>query len=77
MPFVGKPKQKAQPSPEEQRAERESLHVAEVYVNRRKVGEHRGATRAEALAAAEAEERKYGADAKILVRKAPRSKENA
>lgn len=75
MPFVGKQKQHQPPNPAEQRAERESEHVAEVYVNRRKVGEHRAATRQEAMSAAEADENKYaGARVSIVMRKAPRSK---
>jgi len=77
MPFVGK---KQPPNPSEERAEKVSQHVAEVYVNRRKVGEHRAATRQEAMAAAEADENKYpGARVSIVMRKAPRTKkeENA
>ena len=75
MPFIGKPKQSTAPNPVEQRAEQQSQHVAEVYVNRRKVGEHRGATRAEVVAAAEADEAKYkGARTNIVLREAPRSK---
>jgi hypothetical protein len=71
--FIGKPKQP--PNPVEQRAEQQSQHVAEVYVNRRKVGEHRAATRQEAMAAAEQDEAKYpGARTNIVLRTAPRSK---
>jgi hypothetical protein len=75
MPFVGKPKQQTQPNPAEQRAEQQSAHVAEVYVNRRKVGEHRGASQAEVTQAAEADKAKYkGARVSIVLREAPRSK---
>ena len=73
MPFVGKKHEP--PNPSEKRAEVESQHVAEIYVNRRKVGEHRGATRQEAISAAEADEKKYpGARVEIRMRTAPRGK---
>jgi hypothetical protein len=72
MPFIGKPHQK---SPVEQQAEAKSAHVAEVYVNRRKIAEHRGASEEEALSAARQEKAKYpGAKIEIRMRDAPRSK---
>jgi len=73
MPFVGKPKQP--PNPAEQKAEQASSHIAEVYVNRRKVGEHRGASEAEVMQAAQADKAKYaGARVSVVLREAPRSK---
>lgn len=74
MPFIGKPK--PPPNPDEKRAEAASVHVAEVYVNRRKVAEHRAATREEAMAQAKADEAKYpGARTSVVLRTAPRSKQ--
>jgi hypothetical protein len=71
--FIGKPK--GPPNSAEKRAETESQHVAEVYVNRRKVGEHRAATEEEALSAARQDKQKYaGARVSIVMRDAPRSK---
>jgi hypothetical protein len=71
--FIGHPKEP--PNPAEQRAEQVSQHVAEVYVNRRKVGEHRAATEEEALAQARQDKQKYpGARVNIVLREAPRSK---
>ena len=71
--FVGKPRKP--PNPAEQRAEQESQHVAEVYVNRRKVGEHRGSTEAEVLSQAQQDKQKYaGARVSVVLREAPRSK---
>lgn len=73
MPFVGK--QKQPPNPDEKRAEQASQHIAEVYVNRRKVAEHRGATEAEVTSAAQADKQKYaGARVSVVLREAPRSK---
>ena len=73
--FIGKPKQHAPPNPAEQRAERESQYVAEVYVNRRKVAEHRASTEGEAMQAANADKQKYaGARVSTVLREAPRSK---
>lgn len=75
MPFVGKPKQV---NPAEQKAEQQSQHVAEVYVNRRKVAEHRAATEGEAMSAAQQDKAKYaGARVSIVMRDAPRSKKHA
>ena len=71
--FIGKPKEP--PNPSEQRAEQVSQHVAEVYVNRRKVGEHRASTEEEALAQARQDKAKFpGARVNIVLREAPRSK---
>jgi hypothetical protein len=71
--FIGKPKPK---SPIEQKAEQESQYVAEVYVNRRKVAEHRAATEEQAMSAAKQDRSKYpGARASIVMREAPRSKQ--
>jgi hypothetical protein len=76
MPFIGKPKQQTPPDLGAERAEKVSQHVAEVYVNRRKVGEFRGATRQEAMSKAEQEEAKYkGSRVSINMRQAPRSKD--
>lgn len=75
--FIGKPKQHAPPNPAEQRAERESQYVAEVYVNRRKISEHRAATESEAIQAAQADKQKYaGARVSTVIREVPRSKKN-
>lgn len=72
--FIGKPRNEP-PDPTVQRAEHESQHVAEVYVNRRKVGEHRAATQAEALSQAEQDKQRYaGARVSVVLREAPRSK---
>ena len=74
MPFIGKPKQ---PNPAQQEAERSSAFVSEVYVNRRKVAEHRGATEEEAMAQAKNTKAKYGkpgVHVEIRSREAPRGK---
>lgn len=71
--FIGKPKEP--PNLSEQRAEQVSQHVAEVYVNRRKVGEHRAATEDQALSQARQDKAKFpGARVNIVLREAPRSK---
>jgi len=73
MPFIGKPRQ---PNPAQEQAERSSAYVSEVYVNRRKVGEFRGATEEEALSQARASKAKYskpGAHVEVRSREAPRS----
>ncbi len=79
--FIGKPKKPKTPGPyepathAEEKAERESRFVAEVYVNRRKVGEHRAPTEEQAHAAAETDKRKYpNSRVSIILREAPRVK---
>jgi hypothetical protein len=72
--FIGKPK--GPPNPQEQQAEKASQFISEVYVNRRKVAEHRAATEEEAYSAAKADKAKYkGARVSINTREAPRSKQ--
>jgi len=73
--FVGKPKAK---QPVDLEAERNSAHIAEVYVNRRKVGEYRGETEESARAQANAAKAKYanqGGRVSIVLREAPRAGE--
>jgi hypothetical protein len=70
MPFIGKPKSK---DPIVSKAEHESQWVAEVYVNRRKVAEHRAANEAAAHSQAVADRSKYPG-AEIRMREAPRGK---
>ena len=82
MPFVGRPKKTPQymaPSNAvEKQAEEKSHYVAEVYVNRRKVGEHRAATEQEAFAAAKQDKQKFpGARVSIIMREAPRNERKA
>ena len=74
MPFVGKPRPTPPDNAAEQRQiENETQHIAEVYVNRRKVAEHRASTAQKAHELAEQDKSKYaGQRVSIILREAPR-----